>query len=607
MPSNQTSLVAAIEAQSSQQVQAALAAGANPNATDKTSGENVLALSAARDSSSIVELLLGAGADPNGRKTCQWPLDAASGRGNLESVRLLLAAGAEVDARDEDGATALGAAAAAGHLPVVEALLAAGANARHKDKRGQTPLTYAADHQHEQVVERLLPLATPKDQTLAHLALKLARQGPPTSEVKAFLADALGGRVDQVNDFLLGGGAVDVMSRDGQTALMFAANRGRLGIVVLLVEHGADVNHLDQYGNCALDMAALGNSAAVFDFLHPRTLKKLRKRPEKNRYVAIHNKTWEENVPPPRSTNPLILAIRKRDHAAVAAALQSGASADSKDTETGMTALCLAAIRSDEALLDTLLTAGANASSPESSVAPLIVAAQHNFVPGVRRLAQAGADLSAETIEKRTAVDIAAEAGRLSVVEELLAFGADPNRNLPLDLAAQRGHIYVVKSLLNAGADANRITRLETPIVIAARGGHTAICDLLAPHSGERDRKLAATILAVDPKPNPQNSAIVVAATKGNLASIQAYLDSGGNPNLSDHHGFTLLNATFERDAVDLARLLVERGAHVNERDCRGCYPLETAAELRAEKCFEFLLPLSEQDAIAAAQKCVGR
>jgi ankyrin repeat protein len=62
--------------------------------------------------------------------------------GNVENVRELLVGGAEVNAKDPDGWTALISACREGHSKVVKELLEAGADVQVKDKNGWTPLMW---------------------------------------------------------------------------------------------------------------------------------------------------------------------------------------------------------------------------------------------------------------------------------------------------------------------------------------------------------------------------------------------------------------------------------------------------------------------------------
>jgi ankyrin repeat protein len=80
----------------------------------------------------------------------------AIARGDAARVRALVAAGADVDAKDRHGQTGLMRAAHAGHAEVVRALLEAGAALDPTAKHGLSALMLAALVGHEDVVRRLL-------------------------------------------------------------------------------------------------------------------------------------------------------------------------------------------------------------------------------------------------------------------------------------------------------------------------------------------------------------------------------------------------------------------------------------------------------------------
>ncbi len=81
---------------------------------------------AAWGSAAVVRVLMDAGAPINYGAPC--PLEAAASAGRAEIVQMLLDAGAAVDAKDEDGGTALLCAASSGDVATVQVFLGAGAD-----------------------------------------------------------------------------------------------------------------------------------------------------------------------------------------------------------------------------------------------------------------------------------------------------------------------------------------------------------------------------------------------------------------------------------------------------------------------------------------------
>ena len=79
---------------------------------------------------------------------------AAQG-GHATAIEALLAAGAEVEAKIEDGRTALMLAAGGGHAAAIAALLAAGAEVEAKDNNGRTALKIAKLCKHEHAARLL--------------------------------------------------------------------------------------------------------------------------------------------------------------------------------------------------------------------------------------------------------------------------------------------------------------------------------------------------------------------------------------------------------------------------------------------------------------------
>ncbi len=144
-------------------VRALLDAGADAGATAGGKGETALIWAAAGGHAGIVRALLEHGADvdaataasadrvPNTCRICAWkpspggftPLMFAARSGDIATVRLLLDAGADIDAATDEYGTPLVIAAASGHEDLALDLLAAGADPRAGDENGVTALHHA--------------------------------------------------------------------------------------------------------------------------------------------------------------------------------------------------------------------------------------------------------------------------------------------------------------------------------------------------------------------------------------------------------------------------------------------------------------------------------
>ena len=157
------------------------------------------------------------------------PVADAAMRGEADRVRTLLRDGADVNAAQGDGMTALHWTALNGDLETTNVLLVAGATVEALTRVGRyTPLHLASSRGHASVVSRLLDAGSKPNATTETgvQPLHLAAQAGDAATVTA----------------LLGHGA-NVNARDethGRTPLVFAASQNRLEAVRILLAKGAD-------------------------------------------------------------------------------------------------------------------------------------------------------------------------------------------------------------------------------------------------------------------------------------------------------------------------------------------------------------------------------
>ncbi|HUR19261.1 MAG TPA: ankyrin repeat domain-containing protein [Vicinamibacterales bacterium] len=157
------------------------------------------------------------------------PVADAAMRGDADTVRTLVRQGADVNAAQADGMTALHWAALNGDLKMADVLLVAGAGTESLTRNGgYTPLHLAASRGHAPVIMRLLEAGSkPKAVT--------------ATGVQAIHLAAQAGSADAVR-FLIDKGA-DANARDnthGRTPLVFAASQNRIDAMRMLIEKGAN-------------------------------------------------------------------------------------------------------------------------------------------------------------------------------------------------------------------------------------------------------------------------------------------------------------------------------------------------------------------------------
>ena len=167
----------------------------------------------------------------------------------------------------------------------------------------------------------------------------------------------------------------------------------------------------------------------------------------------------------------------------------------------------------------------------------------------------------------------------------LLEHGADVNgrsksRYSALLVAAQYpGSTPVLRFLLNKGAELRTPKGSGAPLFnatalgFAIMSGNADAVPLLLAKGDKLDDKFL--VIGMFPSFNPPQ-----AISFDDNVTLGALLDAGLSAELPDDNGFTLLDDAVIANRVDVARLLIARGANVNAVDKNGMTPLMYAASI---------------------------
>ena len=241
----------------------ALALGISANqlsAAEAGGGDDATALIMAAQDGHVeaVRLLLAAGANVNLQaQNGVTALIMAAQNGHADVIRLLLANGANVNMQRPNGGTALMSAAYNGHADVIRLLLAAGANVDMQRSDGVTALMSAAYNGHVEAVRLLLAagaelLVGPAGGELSAAENAMIQTALTELEARkvAFLAAAEAGNLAKINELIelpIRGDRRLVMNQ----ALLAVAQNSDLenaqfgAIMQQLLTHGADINYAE--------------------------------------------------------------------------------------------------------------------------------------------------------------------------------------------------------------------------------------------------------------------------------------------------------------------------------------------------------------------------
>ncbi len=377
---------------------------AMPDINAATAREHITALHAAvaYERLDILQMLLQRGADTERlMKPGLTPLSAAAMKNDTDAISLLLKFGAQLNHNTEGGVNALKLACARGNLDAAQVLLAHGADPIPVDAEGYTALSLAQEHAGENRVALMRML-------LEHGANPDTRMGEDGWSL--LLVAIIDHDVPAAELLLEHGASVDTVGEAGSTPLMMAAGYGYTALVEQLLQHGASVTRQDSDGNDALDHAAMGarfthGIFAVACGENPTVQNEALVNSSATCRLLLQHGANVHHVDASGST-PLIIAARVGEPENVRLLLEHGADVNARNHE-GQTPLISALLPSAEKVRLTFSPSTVDAHQKTMECITPLFEKLPKIEQTVRLLLDAGADCTLRDAYGRSAFDYA--------------------------------------------------------------------------------------------------------------------------------------------------------------------------------------------------------
>ena len=519
---------------------------------------------------------------------------SAAEKGDLAAVRSLIAKKADVNAPQPDGATALHWAVYRNNTEMTDALLRAGAKAQVTNKNGISPLYMAALYGNPIIVNSLIKGGAD------------AKSKGPSGETMLMLA-ARNGNPDAIKALIAAG--ADVNAKEplrGTTALMWAVEQKHPAAVKALLDGDADFaarsgnagnprNYLStsfagsnagaQTAKMRLCVAAGGGPSVEEQIRTGSTSLNNAEGPcadyaknARGRGVggarsgdtggggaAAAGNRGGRGAAPAAATPPADDAVGE-DDGPVAGLVGTGGG--------GLTALILAARENDIESAKLLLAAGADVNQASNAGwTPLLMATNNRNYQLGKLLVDRGADVNKANGTAFTPLYLATdnrniEGGdypvpkpdmdHLEFIKILLSHGADPNARVNGNTETRT--IFTMQWFFEAGA---------TAFVRAAQSSDTTLMKLLLTHGADPKVKtnLGDTALSAAGGIGWVEGVTYEWSKEENVEALRMLLDLGLDPNGANNEGRTALMGAALKGRVEAIKLLVARGANLNQYD----------------------------------------
>ena len=591
----------------------------------------------------VAELLLERGVHVNTRREGDFtPLHVACHFGKLEIVQLLLDHGADANAETEGGLKVLHQVSFGPYecqedgVRVAELLLEHGAEVDTRDKDHWTPLHFASQYGKPEILRLLLDHG-------AEVNAETDNREKPLHLVSYGEYKSQEAGVHLIQLLLERSADVNARRNDHQTPLHAASYFGNVGIVRLLLDHGADpeANADGDMGDKPLHKVSSGEYRSQEDGVRVAQLLLEHGADVNTRrddhWTPLHAASYFGNVEIVR----LLL-----DHGADPEASAEGSMGDKplhkvsvgeyRSQEDGVrvaqlllergadvntrrndhqTPLHAASYFGNVEIVRLLLEHGADSEAnaegdygakPLHSLSCGKFESQEDGVRVAELLLEHGADVNARRNDHHTPLHVASYLGNVEIVRLLLAHGADPGANAEGDMGekplhqvsygkyrSQEDGMRVAELLLERGADVNtRRKEHWTPLHVASYFGIVEIVHLLLDHGADPEANAESDM---GEKPLHQVSYGEYRSQEDGVCVAQLLLERGADVNTRRNDHSTPLHIASYFWNVEIVRLLLDHGADP-EANTEGNYG---AKPLHSLSCGKFK---SQEDGVRVAE-----
>ncbi len=459
-------------------------------------------------------------------------------------------------------------AIANGELDSLNLIIQAGADLNRKEFYGMTRLMNACSgsHPNKYAIMKLL---------LQHGADPNATDNGGDNLLMRVLSGYSGTRddLDTIVPLLLDHGLdVNTKNRNGKTALQLACFWGNLDVVKHLIQRGANIHEVTKAKEALLAEVMSGGTSPLTPGQHPELVR-----------LLIENGA-DVNTRDGFGDTVLMFACEQGHLDLADFLLDRGADINQVNNHIfkGRTALMAAARAGRVEAVKLLLAHDAEVNAADSPKETALVKAAycgHAEVVGI--LLEHGADIHARDIWGNTPLLHAARGGRTRILELLLDHGADVNARNDQDWNAlmqscMGGNVKAAALLVARGSEVNLRGKEKeagaTPLMLACWKDSVEIVNLLLHNGADVHFKDTEGKTAIE---RVMQSTLQYPVP---IEIVRALLEAGADLEIHLLHGCTPLSVAAIKGDLVLMKLLLEKGSQVNAPDEFGVTPLMQAA-----------------------------